>query len=162
MSSSNSYQQGRIDGIKLWGEACAKEGSCERCPIGIIRGTGITCQEFARKYPAKMISLLQEMNNNRISFYEEFCIRFPNSNITVEELADCACRKVVFEGYLSCKGGDCVECWQEDFTGDITITNTDIENKIQDDESITIKYCSNCGKALDSNAAFCGKCGSPQ
>lgn len=124
MSSSKSHQQGMIDGIELWGKTCGRQGTCENCPIGSIRGTNVSCQDFASKFPAKMLSILKEMNEGELSFYEEYCIRFPNCNLDLETLAACTCRKAVFEGYLDCeKASDtaaCEACWREKYVADVT------------------------------------------
>lgn len=115
------YNQGKIDGIKLWGEACGRQGNCSECPIGSIRGAGVTCQEFARQFPAKMLSIMTEMQEGQITYYEEYCTRFPNSAVPVEVLAQIACRKAVFEGYLDCKSEDCLRCWNEKYITDVTM-----------------------------------------
>lgn len=117
---NNSYQQGLIDGIQLWGAACSRQGQCDNCPIGSIRGTGVTCQEFAKEFPAKMVSILTEMSKGELSYYEEYCTRFPMCNMTVEILSKAVCRKAVFEGYINCEGGDCVACWKEKYVSDVT------------------------------------------
>lgn len=127
MEDSKSYNQGMIDGIKLWGEVCGKEGNCEGCPIGSIRGTNVTCQDFARQFPAKMLSILKEMNEGQLTYYEEYCTRFPECNLSVEELASCTCRKAVFEGFLGCEDADdrtvCENCWKEVYSSDVTMTD---------------------------------------
>lgn len=121
---SKSYQQGMIDGLHLWGETCGRQGVCENCPIGSIRGTNVTCQDFARQFPAKMLSILKEMNEGQITFYEEFCLRFPNTNLSVEDLATVSCRKLMFEGYVDCPytedSDKCLACWNEQYNGDVT------------------------------------------
>jgi hypothetical protein len=126
-SESKSHQQGMIDGIEMWGRVCGSQGNCETCPIGSIRGANVTCQDFARQFPAKMLSILKEMDQGEINYYEEYCIRFPECTLPVEALAACTCRKAVFEGYLDCEevpdGEDfsaCVECWKQKYNGDVT------------------------------------------
>lgn len=119
-----SYRQGMIDGIQLWGNACSRQGICSKCPISVLAGAGVACQEFAKQFPAKTLTILQEVADQPLSYYEEFCLRFPNANVNVQTLALLACRKAVFEGYISCNGKDdgldCVECWSETYEGDIT------------------------------------------
>lgn len=132
MSDSKSYKQGMIDGIELWGTVCGKQGNCDTCPIGSIRGTNVTCQDFARQFPAKMLSILSEMNEGELTYYEEYCTRFPECNLTVEELAACTCRKAVFEGYLMCESAEdssaCESCWKEVYTSDVTMIKDDAED----------------------------------
>lgn len=151
--SSNSYQQGRIDALQLWGTVCGRHANCEECPIGSMRGANVTCQDFAKQFPAKMLSILQEMYEGQISFFEEYCTRFPNCNLDVETLAVCTCRKAVFEGYLDCdKANDsaaCEACWKEIYVADVT------ENGV----NMSVCYCSNCGTANDADGVFCGNCG---
>lgn len=117
---SKSYNQGMVDGIELWGTVCGKQSNCEQCPIGSIRGTNVTCQDFAKQFPAKMLSILKEMNEGQITYFEEYCTRFPECNMEIESLSQCACRKAIFEGYIGCEGGDCVACWNENYVGDVT------------------------------------------
>ena len=130
-NSGKTHQQGMIDGLELWGRVCGR-GVCEECPIGSIRGTNVTCQDFARQFPAKMLSILKEIDEGELTYYEEYCTRFPESNLPIEALAACTCRKVVFEGYLDCdkvndeaiETGDnveiCTECWKEKYVSDVT------------------------------------------
>ena len=124
MADSKSYNQGMIDGLELWGRVCGKQGLCDNCPIGSIRGTNVTCQDFAKQFPAKMLSILKEMDEGELSYYEEYCTRFPECNLTVEELAALSCRKAIFEGYLNCEKFEdstaCEACWKERYTSDIT------------------------------------------
>lgn len=120
MENKKSYQQGVIDGIRLWGEVCGGQGNCETCPVGAVRGAGLTCQDFATKYPGKMVSILQEMKGQNHTFYNEYCVRFPECNLDIETLAKAACRKVVFEGYCACQDTNCQECWGMPYTQDVT------------------------------------------
>lgn len=125
-SREKSYQSGIIDGIELWGRVCGRQGACESCPVGAMRGANVTCQDFARQFPEKMVSLLQEMDKKDLTFYEEYCTRFPECNMSIEDLATVSCRKVLFEGYIFCEKtdkSDCIKCWNERYTGDITVTD---------------------------------------
>ena len=119
MENQKSYRQGKIEALELWGTVCGKEGNCEGCPIGAIRGANVTCQDFARQFPAKMLSILEEMKEGKTTYYNEYCTRFPECNLSAEDLAACACRKAIFEGDTSCEGGDCVECWFDTYVGDV-------------------------------------------
>jgi hypothetical protein len=110
----------------------ARQGACESCPVGAMRGANVTCQDFARQFPEKMVSLLQEMDKKGSTFYEEYCTRFPECNIPIEDLAHVACRKVLFEGFIFCEKTDdmsaCIACWNEKYKGDITVTDMDEYN----------------------------------
>jgi hypothetical protein len=117
---SKSYSQGMIDGIELWGKACSKQGDCSVCPIGVLKGANITCQDFAKQFPAKMVSILKEIDEEQITYYEEYLTRFPECQLAVEAVADLMCRKLTFEGYTECEDGDCLACWQEKYVGDVT------------------------------------------
>ena len=114
--------KGMTEGIRLWGSVCGRQGICEECPIGSLRGAGVSCQDFARQFPGKMLSILQEMDQGELTYYEEFCTRFGSCNLPVEVLAKVTCRKAVFEGYLECEGGDCEACWKERYISDATIS----------------------------------------
>ena len=122
--AEKSYQHGVIDGISLWGRVCGAQGNCSVCPIGSIRGTGVTCQEFAKQFPAKMVSIMKEMDEGQLTYYEEFCLRFPSCQLPVDTLALTTCRKSIFEGKVDCNKmdieGACQECWQEAYVADVT------------------------------------------
>ena len=124
-----SYNQGQIDALQKWGSVCGKQSSCEECIINSVKGEALTCQEFAAQFPAKFLSLITEMANDEYTFADEFATRFPNCNLSVENLAEVACRKALFEGYIDCHEGDCVECWKQSYVGDITepVINTEDE-----------------------------------
>ena len=124
-----SYNQGQIDAIQKWGSVCGKQPNCDECMINSVKGDGITCQEFAAQFPSKFLSLLTEMSNEEFTFADEYATRFPNCNLSVEELSQVACRKAVFEGYLECEGGDCVECWKQAYVGDVTEPVNNVDDK---------------------------------
>lgn len=130
--ADKTYNQGVIDGIALWGRACGGQGNCEVCPIGSIRGTGVTCQEFAKQFPAKMVSILKEMDEGQLTYYEEFCLRFPSCQLDVDTLAMTACRKNVFEGKVDCtrmdEEGACRECWMRPYVSDVSETDEESES----------------------------------
>lgn len=125
--ADKTYQQGVIDGISLWGRVCGFQGNCDVCPIGSVRGTGVTCQDFAKQFPAKMASILKEMDEGQLTYYQEFCTRFPNCELPIETLALTTCRKNVFEGVIDCPmldaeddGEACIKCWKEAYVADVT------------------------------------------
>ena len=115
-----SYIQGMTDALSLWGDVCGRQANCESCPMSVIRGANLTCPQLASKYPQKMLSILMELYKKPYTYFDEYCIRFPECNLDVEQLQKVMCRKAVFEGYCGCEGGDCTECWLETYEGDIT------------------------------------------
>lgn len=119
-----TYTEGLLDGIRLMGSVCGRQGSCEDCPISVIKSTNMTCQQFAADYPQKMLSILMEMNNKDYTYFEEYCNRFPQCNLTVDIVSKISCRKAIFEGYCGCDGEegghDCKDCWLEQYRGDVT------------------------------------------
>lgn len=122
--SKETYQQGMIDAIQMWGTVCGGH-NCENCAIGSVRNTNVSCQEFARKHPEKMLSLLTELNEEESTYYSEYMLRFPHNELSVDELSQMTCRKVVFGGDLSCDleiADDdvetCKNCWLQRYTGD--------------------------------------------
>lgn len=115
-----SYEQGKQDGIELYGRVCASQSSCADCMVGQLRGEGLTCQEFMKQFPGKMVSLLTELDSKEYTFFDEYVTRFPNCGLSVKDLSDIVCRKAIFEGVVSCEGGDCEACWNEIYSGDVT------------------------------------------
>ena len=120
-----TYNEGAVDAISMWGRVCGSEGNCVVCPINTLKGAGVSCQEFAAKFPQKMMSILKELDRDDVTYYNEYCMRFPESAMPVEVLAACVCRKAVFEGYLDCEDANnnqaCIDCWRERYTGDVTM-----------------------------------------
>lgn len=123
--NKKTYENGLVDAMRMWGNVCGSEGGCPNCPIYAVRGTGMTCQEFAKKSPEKMISLLQELDKQPVTYFSEYNLRFPNAQLDLEAVASTICRKACFEGYFGCDGFDdterCKKCWMEDYTGDVTV-----------------------------------------
>ena len=121
---SKTYEQGMQDAIELYGRVCSSQGSCPDCLIGQLKGEGVACQEFMRKFPGKMISLLTEMDSDKYTYYNEYITRFPNCTLDLKTLSEVACRKSLFEGYIACDGSkSCEECWNEVYEGDITMVD---------------------------------------
>lgn len=145
-NENNSKIQNMKDALALWGRVCGRQGACDICPIGAIRGTNVTCQEFAQQFPEKFLSLLQEMDSDpdKYTYYNEYCVRFPECNQPVETVAQMVCRLAVFEGSLNCpygENGSCVECWLKPYKGDISgdITTEVNSNNKDFDEDAAIK-----------------------
>ena len=117
---AESYRQGQIDGIQLVGQVCTGH-DCSDCAVGQMVGDSMTCFEFMSQYPNKMLSLMSEEASKDYTFYNEYRVRFPYSNLTVDELAACTCRKALFGGTLECDLDEskCVECWNATYTGDV-------------------------------------------
>ena len=117
-------EAGMIEAVQLWGRTCGRQGACDICPVGAIRGANVTCQEFAEKFPEKFLSILQEMDADEgtYSYYSEFCLRFPECQHPIENVAKIACRRAIFEGDVNCPygdEGDCIACWNAPYEGDV-------------------------------------------
>ena len=120
-----AIESGMIEAIQLWGRTCGRQGACDICPVGAIRGANVTCQEFAEKFPEKFLSILQEMDaaEGTYSYYSEFCLRFPECQHPIENVAKIACRRAIFEGDVNCPygdEGDCIACWNAPYEGDVS------------------------------------------
>lgn len=135
-ADKNKYM---ADGIALFGRVCAKQGNCSECAVNNVRGANITCQDFARQFPQKMLSILREMDGEETTYYSEFCMRFPQSNMPVEELANVACRKALFEGFVDCEDdSDCVACWNTPYQGDYTGAQEESEEPSEENVDASI------------------------
>ena len=138
---ANEFQSGKVEALRIWGSVCSGIGDCSDCPIGQLTGVNLSCQEFATQFPEKFLSVLEEIYEGGRTYYHEYCTRFPNSNLSLEELATCACRKCIFEGDLSCDSNTlerCVACWSAPYKGDIEVTDTE-ESSEQIDYSSTLE-----------------------
>ena len=123
-----SYEQGKQDGLALYGRVCSQYSNCDGCMVEQLKGDSISCQEFMARFPQKMVSLLTDMSNKEYTFYNEFVTRFPNCNLSLDDISDTLCRKLVFEGYVACEGGDCRKCWSEGYVADITMADDEDED----------------------------------
>lgn len=121
------------DVLKAYGEVCSNR-DCEGCLIGLDRGE-LSCPEFLAKFPERATALINQMQKQDVTYYNEFRRRFPSCNISSEVLSDCACRRAIFEGYLDCQGDDCLACWNALYTGDIQYdAQTEYQNTGDDDD----------------------------
>ena len=119
-----TYSDGMRDAIQLWGRVCGKQNACDDCPILPLRSAGMTCQQFAQKFPNKFIPMLIEMDKGNTTYYSEFCARFPECTLDLELLSELTCRKAIFEGVTTCDNSmSCAECWMQKYEGDITDFN---------------------------------------
>jgi len=117
------YRKGMADGLKNWGQVCSGQGRCDECPVGVSKGQ-MSCQEFAYKFPEMMANVLEQAASGHVnSYYNEFCVRFPNSAMPVELLARAFCRKAMFEGSFECTVEDdvdaCIACWNKPHYSDV-------------------------------------------
>lgn len=127
---SKSYEQGIQDGVGLYGRVCSRQSSCdEGCMIGQLKGE-LSCQEFMHRFPQKMVSLLKEMDKKEYTYFDEYVTRFPNCNLSLQDVSDVMCRKMIFEGFVACEGGDCKACWSERYVSDVT----ELDNEEDDSE----------------------------
>lgn len=117
---SKSYEQGLQDGLAMFGRVCSAQSSCEDCIVATLRGDGMTCQEFMLKFPGKMSSILQEMDHEVYTYFNEFVTRFPHCGRNIEDVANFVCRRAIFEGYAGCSGEECVACWSQQYVQDET------------------------------------------
>lgn len=118
---ADTYTNGLIEGVRLLGGVCSRYGDCDLCPVGKVRGTGMTCHQFAMSQPEKMLSLLQEADRN-LTYCDEYNIRFPNADADIDYLAEILCRRCVFEGETTCKVTNneiCRKCWGCVYVGDV-------------------------------------------
>lgn len=125
-NKKKTYSDGMRDAVALWGRACGRQNACESCPVMAARGTGMTCHQFAQKFPNKFIPILMEMDKGSATYFSEFCARFPECDLDLSLLAQTTCRKTVFEGITNCDSNmTCEECWQQKYEGDITEYETE-------------------------------------
>lgn len=127
----DGYDRGQVDALELWGRVCSGKERCEKCAIGVAKSAGMTCQEFASKFPEKFLSLLSEMDKGYTTYLEEYTRRFPDAHNSLDTLIGMGmCRKAIFEGYLLCEVDNsldgsksvCEACWNERYMADISLT----------------------------------------
>lgn len=129
---THTYEDGYKDGIKDFADQCEKYTDCTDCPINAMLGDGITCAQFRSKFPDRASSMIKQMKASGHTYFEEFLLRMPDFQGTVENLAYLnLCRKAIFESYYNCtrvsanmtddqRTQVCLKCWQEQYSGDKT------------------------------------------
>lgn len=162
----NDYVQGQIDIIRKFGECC-NSTVCDECPLNI---PAVGCQTLAMNQPKKFISILESALGEDWSFYNEYCLRMPESNLKLSELAQISCRKVMFADYYTCEHlgvnqAECEKCWgmpyektlYEGEPDEVAEENSEIED--YSDNTKAMKFCTKCGKELGTGDVFCTHCG---
>ena len=137
-----------VDVIRLYGEICTSVGSCDNCLVNEAAGE-LSCAEFAKLQPNLFLNALKRMKDENYSYYNEFCNRMTNCELSVEDLADTICRKVAFQGYVDCEGGDCVACWNKKYDGDID--DTEAPQNIEQKQQVSLDSLSSLGTDLFSS-----------
>ena len=155
--NEKNYNDGMVDAIRLYGTICTSVGDCANCEVAKMSGQ-ISCAEYAKLQPNMFLGALHKMEDNEHTFYNEYCSRMTKCNLPVEELADSICRKVAFEGYTSCQGGDCVACWNEKYTNDITeqgdgsvSSESNKQNDVSIDDFVNLGLLNNNNNSLSQN-----------
>lgn len=118
-----TYEKGMVDAIERFGKFCGSKSNCEGCRINLIKGSEMSCTEFANKFPQKFVSIMLDEVNKGISYIEEYHLRFPECDLDAEDMASLGiCRRAMFEGYLDCEKPEslCRDCWEERYHGDKT------------------------------------------
>lgn len=111
---SSDFVRGVKEGLRLYGSACS-QNECSECPLGGVVGAG-NCNEVMRDFPEKAAEALIPLLQKPLSYYNVYCMRFPKTDMGVEDLSESVCRKIIFDGDDSCEGGDCEACWRETYT----------------------------------------------
>lgn len=128
-NEETKYNKGYVNALRDFGKFC--DGYCMECPMQEVKGSELTCQEFMAEYPEKFASLMEIASSSEQSYLSEFRKRFPENEMTLEDLSTNLCRKLVFGGDSSCSGGDCRACWQEEYEEDAPDDDEDIEDEFE-------------------------------
>lgn len=114
--TNKTYTKGYVDALRDYGKVCSTN-DCSSCPIASLRGAELSCQDFMAKFPEKFASMVEFMTEKEQTFLNEYRLRFPDCTLEDKDIPDTLCRKIVFEGDVTCEGGDCVSCWNERYQG---------------------------------------------
>lgn len=117
-TNSKTYEEGFADGVSSYIEFCTKHPDCMGCSMLNEFDGDTTCEEFILKNKVRAASIILQSSGTH-SYFAEYRLRFPHSNIRLEDMAESACRKAIFNGDMSCTGGDCLSCWNEQYSSDI-------------------------------------------
>lgn len=115
---SKTYEEGFSDGVAGYINLCSKHPDCIDCPMLNEFDGDTTCEEFILRNKTRAASVVMQSSGEH-TYFAEYRLRFPHSNIQLEDMAESACRKAIFNGDTTCSGGDCMACWSEPYTSDI-------------------------------------------
>ena len=115
-----TYDEGFVDGVSAYINVCSKHPDCAGCPLADEFAGDTTCETFIQRNPKRAASLLKQDLHKVHTYFAEYRLRFPHSDITLENMAESACRKAIFNGDMTCSGGDCAACWNEEYFSDAT------------------------------------------
>lgn len=138
IKDKENLMPGMIKAAEMYGTVCSSR-NCEDCAVGIVKGSGLTCAEFAKQFPKKFVSLLWDESQDGLTYAEEYQTRFPESDVNLEMLiAMGMCRKAIFEGDISCEIAseeNCKQCWTTRY-----ITDTEVDMTVQEEEDSGVHF----------------------
>ena len=105
-----------LEHLKEYHRMCdsAGESSCAGCQIHIRKGN-MMCWDFRKKYPEKVISIVQQWSKEhpQKTLKDDFFEKFPNANKLCDGIPDACAAKLGYVSectYQNCEDF-CKECW---------------------------------------------------
>lgn len=142
------FMAGFRNGLQLVSVCCSLNSEdCNNCPLGELFDANEDCLDICADTPDKVAEKLSELITNGgipytislvapfpvktigcmekpsstavRSYYDEFCVRFPESEDTLQDIAISCCRNACFGlgdcPYDSVETTECEQCWREDY-----------------------------------------------
>lgn len=146
--ADDDFMSGFKSGLQIVSVCCSlNRADCNNCPLGELLDVNTDCLDFCADnasevsdklseliadggipyrlklvapHPIKTVSCLEKPESiSTRSFYDEFCVRFPESEDSLDDVARSCCRNACF-GLGDCQydsedDADCAACWREDY-----------------------------------------------
>lgn len=130
---TKTYMDGYKDALVDYAEQCSKHTACSDCPMyAMLGGSGdiggaVSCRDFLMKFPERAASIIKQMKGEGHTFFDEYLLRFPDYQGSVEDLAALDyCRDAIFYSKYDCsktskmmtdeeKAKVCAHCWLEQY-----------------------------------------------
>lgn len=112
-----------MEDFTLYARACSSQGDCTGCPMATVKAVDVSCMDFVKQFPEKAYAVCKKMLEEPHTYYNEYCNRFPQSGLSMPEVALAFCRKAMFDGSFECNTNDeisCTRCWNEPYQGEFT------------------------------------------
>ena len=136
-----TYMQGMLDGLTYVSQFCANH-LCEQCPINILSGD-MECSQWMAQNPKRALSIVTDEGIGH-TYFEEFSIRNPECEYSVEEIAKYNCAGMIFDNTKQCPmevddetgptTEQCIECWKRKYDAGTAALLSTIDEEEEDEE----------------------------
>lgn len=116
-----TFMQGMVTGIQMQADYCATHDCDTECEVKRLAGEE-SCADYILKHANAAASIFYSAANKGHSYYEEFKLRFPESEESLEDVSSTCCCATMFGRVCPYEDSaddvtdeQCQKCWQEKY-----------------------------------------------